>query len=129
MIRHAKKKDIQHVKKLIDWAAENHKVLARDEAELQTVIGNFFVWIENDEIVGCCSLEVYNKKLAELRSLVISDSYQSKGIGRALVAACVEKAKKLGIYEVLTITDKDAFFEKMGFSKCLNEQWALFMKP
>ncbi len=129
MIRQAIKKDIPEIKNLIDSAAARHKILARDEKELQKVIHNLFVWVENDRIVGCCSLEVYNKKLAEVRSLVIDDPYQNKGIGHALVTECVKKAKMLGIYEVLTITDKDAFFEKIGFSKCLDSQWALFMKP
>ena len=129
MIRPATTKDIPEIKKLIDWAAENHKVLSRDEDELHQVIHNFFVWIEEDAIIGCCSLEIYNKKLAEVRSLVIRDLHQGKGIGRALVDACIHRAKEKGVYEVLTITDKDAFFEKLGFNKCLDDQWALFMKP
>lgn len=129
MIRQATSADIQQIKQLIDWAAANGKVLAREEKELQEVIHNFFVWVDGVTIVGCCSLEVYNKKLAEIRSLVVSAEYQNKGIGKALIEACMKKAHNLKIYEVLTITDKDVFFEKMGFSKCLNGQWALFVRP
>lgn len=129
MVRTAKIADIPFIKKLIDEAAKSHKVLPRSETELRKVIRSFFVWEENNKIVGCCSLEVYSKKLAEIRSLVVDLHYRKNGIGKQLVAACMEKAKELQIYEVLTITEKDAFFEKMGFSKCLGGQWALFMRP
>lgn len=129
MLRSAEVTDIPHIKKLIDWAVRGNKLLPRDEEELRSVIHNFFVWVEDNSIVGCCSLEVYNQKLAEIRSLVVSEDHRHKGIGKALVHACLKKAKKLQIYEVLTITERDQFFEKMGFSKCLNEQWALFARP
>lgn len=129
MLRKAKVKDISGIKKLIDEAATLHKVLPRSESELKKVIHSFYVWIEHDLIVGCCSLEVYSKKLAEIRSLVVDIHYRKKGIGKQLVQSCMERAKELEIYEVLTITEKDAFFEKMGFNKCLGGQWALFMRP
>lgn len=129
MIKKATKKDISSIKKLIDWAAAHGKVLSRDEEELTQVINNFFVYIKNDDIIGCCSLEVYNKKLAEIRSLVVDENYRNQGIGKKLVDACLQKARDLKIYEILTITDKDIFFEKMGFNKCLNGQWALFLRP
>lgn len=129
MIRIATIKDISPIKQLIDWGAKNGKVLARDEDELKEVIHNFFVWEETGKIVACCSLEVYNKKLAEIRSLVVDENYQNKGIGKTLVEACIKRAHEKNIYEILTITDKDAFFEKIGFSKCLHGQWALFIRP
>ena len=129
MVREAQRADILEIKKLIDWAATEHRILPRTEDELRSVIHNFFVWIEGNSIVGCCSLEVYNQKLAEIRSLVVSHTHRNKGIGKALVQACLKKAKTLNIYEVLTITERDAFFEKMGFHKYLSGQWALFMRP
>lgn len=129
MLRVAQLKDILEIKKLIDWAAAHHKILPRDEDELKKVIPSFFVWTENGSIVGCCSLEVYSQKLAEIRSLVVSEKHRNKGIGKALVQASLKRAKEQNIYEVLTITEKDQFFEKMGFNKTLGGQWALFMRP
>ncbi len=129
MLRTAEPKDIPEMKKLIDFAALSHKLLPRSEEELNGVIDCFFVWTKDNIIIGCCSLEVYSQKLAEIRSLVVDETYRKKGIGKALVKACLQKAHELKIYEVLTITEKDVFFEKMGFSKCLGGQWALFMRP
>lgn len=130
VIRKAKKvqKDIDSIYKLITNAARDQKILPRTREDIGDVIDGFFVAVANNKIVGCCAIEVYNKKLAELRSLAVAPVFQRMGIGKMLVDACVESAKEQGVYEILTITDKDVFFEKAGFGKCLNGQWALFMK-
>jgi len=78
--------------------------------------------------VGCCAIEIYNSKLAEVRSLVVLPEYQGRGIGGELVKGCVREARRKGVLEVITITDKDVFFEKNGFNKFLNGQWAMFVK-
>jgi N-acetylglutamate synthase-like GNAT family acetyltransferase len=45
-----------------------------------------------------------------------------------LVKACLEEAKEKGVYEVLVVTDKVDFFHKLGFRKCLNDQFPMFIK-
>ncbi len=129
MLKKATHKDLEAIKSLIDWGAGVGRVLPRPLDEIRLIVDSFYVWVEEEEIVGCCSLEVYSKKLAEIRSLVVKDSHQNKGIGRKLVQACMEEAKAKNIYEVLTITDRDSFFGKLGFSTCLNGQYAMFLRP
>lgn len=123
-----KREDINSIFELIKNAASSGKILPRSKKEIEEIIDCFFVAEVEGRIAGCVCLEIYNKKLAEIRSLAVMPEFQKLGIGRKLVEACVEKAQKNGIYELLTISDKDAFFEKAGFGKCLNGQWALFMK-
>jgi amino-acid N-acetyltransferase len=131
MIRKAKDtiEDRDAIYKLVQSAAATRKVLPRSNEEIKKAIHGFYVYEENKKIVGCCALEIYSQKMAEVRSLVVDPNYQGKNIGRQLVNACVAEAKEKKIYEVLAITDKDMFFEKMGFSKCLNGQWPMFLKP
>ena len=85
----------------------------------------FFVALENDTIVGCCALEIYSKRLAEVRSLAVQKGFQSKGIGTALIERCLMAAKERGVYEVLTITGANSLFEKHGFGTFKNEKFAL----
>jgi amino-acid N-acetyltransferase len=128
-IRKAKNKsDILQIKKLIDWGAKNRHILPRTLKEIRKISKYFYVCEDNGEIIGCCSLEIYNKKLSEIRSLVIRPEYQNKGIGSKLIKACFKEAKRKKIYEVLAITDKVKFFEKLGFRKCLNNQYPMFIK-
>jgi amino-acid N-acetyltransferase len=85
----------------------------------------FTIAIEDNAIVGCCALEIYSKRLAEIRSLAVSPQHQGKGIATKLIDTCMQEAKDKNIYEVLTITGSSSLFEKLGFGTFNNEKYAL----
>lgn len=85
----------------------------------------FFVATEGKKIVGCCALEVYSKRLAEIRSLAITLDYQHKGIAKRLIRTCVATAKKNGVYEILCVTGTPSIFERYGFGPFKKEKYAL----
>ena len=85
----------------------------------------FFVAVTDEKIVGCCALEVYSKRLAEIRSLAVTEKFQAKGIATALIEACMKSAKEKKVYEVLTITGATGLFEKHGFGTFNKERFAL----
>ena len=85
----------------------------------------FFVAEEGGHIVGCCALEIYSKRLAEIRSLAVAKDYQGKGIGTALITRCLDKANAKNIHDVLTITSTLPLFERQGFGTFKNEKFAL----
>ncbi|MDP3948244.1 MAG: GNAT family N-acetyltransferase [bacterium] len=128
MIRKAKKSDLEKILKLISYGVKSGKVLTRPRSDILQNIGNFFVCIENNEVIGCVSLDIYSPKLAEIRSLVVDSKYQRKGIGSLLVKVCLMEAKKAGIFEILAITDKDQFFKGLGFRKSIEEKRPMFLK-
>ncbi len=128
-LRKATEKDIPFIHKLVNQAAKSHRILPRSKEELKEVIDSFFIYETDGKIVGCCALEIYNKKIAEVRSLVVDNRYRKQGIGRLLIKACVNKAKKAKIRQVLSITDKVDFFRQCGFNTCLNDQYAMFIRP
>lgn len=88
-------------------------------------IEEFFVTVVDGEVVGCCALEVYSKRLAEIRSLVVKEEYQHQGIGKKLIMLCLKKAKKLKIFEVLSVTSAVELFESSGFNTFNNEKYAM----
>lgn len=85
----------------------------------------FFVAEVDKSIVGCCALEIYSKKIAEIRSLSVHSDFQGQGIATALVAACLKRARKKKIKEVLAITGAVNLFEKAGFSTHQHEKYAM----
>lgn len=85
----------------------------------------FFVAIENGEVVGCCALEIYSKRLAEVRSLAVRKDFQRKGIAKQLIRACTALAKESAVYELFCITGNPDFFEKQGFGSFKKEKYAL----
>lgn len=128
MVRKAKIEDVKSILNLIKFGTKQAKVLSRSREEIETNIKNFFIDVENKEIVGCISLEIYSPKLGEIRSLVVKQKFQQRGIGSKLVKYCVQQGKKKGVMEILAITDKDQFFGKLGFRKTLENQWPMFLR-
>ena len=127
-VRPATSGDLLDMETLISQSVEMGDVLPRTLEELTDLLPSFFVAETADgRIVGTAALEVYNQKLAEVRSLCTSPETRGEGIGRALVDACLDRAREKGILEVMAITDKEAFFRACGFDYSLpNQRRALF---
>ena len=97
--------------------------------ELDGLVAGGFVAEHQGQIVGFAALEVYSKKLAELRSLAVAEGYRGRGVGRQLVTACVERARERNILEVMAITSSEEFFRSCGFDFTLpGEKKALFLQ-
>lgn len=129
LIRKAKKQDAPRIYGLILRATKRGKILKRSQPEIRKLITHFWVAEKENQIVACCALEIYNKKLAEIRSLVVEEGHQKKGIASALIDWCLKEARKRKVYEVLAITDRENLFKRNGFSEVLHGQKALFIRP
>lgn len=121
IVRIAQAEDFELIGELIAPFVGDGKLLARTYQEFDELMPNFFVAIarEDNQIIGCVALEVYSRKLSEVRSLAVARRAQGQGIGRLLVAACVERARQLGVFEVMAITSSDGFFQSCGFDYTL----------
>jgi len=86
----------------------------------------FFVAEFEGRVVACCALDVYSKRLAEIRSLAVDPDHSRLGVGRLLVQACQRKARELGVRQLLAVSSAVEFFEKAGFSTFRQERTALF---
>ncbi|WP_419581413.1 GNAT family N-acetyltransferase [Stieleria magnilauensis] len=72
--------------------------------------------------VGFSAVEVYSPKLAELQCLAVHPDYQRFGVGKRLVQMCVDRARDLGIMEIMAISSSDRFLENCGFHYSLPDQ-------
>ncbi|KUK37504.1 MAG: GCN5-related N-acetyltransferase [Thermodesulfobacterium commune] len=115
MIRKAKLSDVKYIYKLILHFSKTGEVISRPLSELYEHVRDFFVYQDKDLVVAACALQICWEDLAEIRSLVVSEEYQNKGIGLALVKACLQEAKELEIPRVFVLTRVPVFFEKVGF--------------
>jgi N-acetylglutamate synthase-like GNAT family acetyltransferase len=87
---------------------------------------SFFVALAKGRIVGCCALQVYSPRLAEVRSLAVHPDFTAQGVGRRLVERCQQRARARRVKQILSVTSTPGFFEKLGFSTFLREKNALF---
>ncbi len=134
-VRSANPADLPAIAALIEPFVDEGKLLERTFDEMNELLPNFFIAATVTEpdgtelIVGCAALEIYSRKLAEVRSLAVHPDYQGLGIGRMLVKACVERARERGVFEVMAITAAESFFKSCGFDFTLpGEKKALFIQ-
>jgi N-acetylglutamate synthase-like GNAT family acetyltransferase len=121
--------DIHALVEFIKPFVEDGKLLPRTFDELDELMEHFFIAEVAGEIVGCVALEIYSRKLAEIRSLAVSKHHQGLGIGRKLVEACLSLAREKEILEVMSITSSEDFFVACGFDFTLpGEKKALFFQ-
>ncbi len=124
MLRKARIEDIEPVVQLIDSNLD--KLLPRTSEELRELLDTLWVVEEDKQIVGCCCLEVYSPKIAEVRSLAVREDCRHKGYGEMLVHVATEEAQRRNVRQVLVVTSTREFFERLNFGSCLNEKYALF---
>jgi len=121
--------DVDELSRFIEPFVREGRLLPRTQDELDDLVPNGFVAIADGRIVGVAALEVYSKKLAELRSLAVAPEYRRMGVGRALVQKCVERATQLNVLEVMAVTSSEEFFRGCGFDFTLpGEKKALFIQ-
>lgn len=114
-IRPATVRDVPAIADLIGDFASRGRMLFRSHAELYETIRDFFIAEDNTTLIGICALEIVWADLAEVRSLAVAAAHQGKGVGRKLVEAVVEEARRLGIQRVFALTYEQQFFEKLAF--------------
>lgn len=129
IIRKATQDDLTNLSDFIKDFVQSGKLLPRTFQELEDLLGTCFIAEMDGDIVGCAALEIYSRKLAEIRSLAVSPKAQGNGVGKKLVTACVELAYEREIYEIMAISSSESFFKACGFDFTLpNERKAFFMQ-
>jgi len=114
-IRDAKIPDAKAIYSLINFYAEQDKMLFRSLADIYENLRSFTVAELNGRVVGCCALQIIWSDLAEIKSLAVDDANTGKGIGSKLVAAALKRSRQLGVSRVFALTLNADFFKKLRF--------------
>jgi len=89
-------------------------------------VTSFFVACAGDRLVGCCALQVYSKRIAEVRSLSVHPDFTDLGVASELVERCIKRARERGIREVFAVTSHTSLFGRLGFATFRREKIAMF---
>ncbi len=116
-IRKANIKDAKQIRDIVNFFAENGKMLPISYNQIYERIRDFWVIEKGKKIIGCGALKPMWKDLAEIRSVAIKERYQKKGYGKILIEKLLEEGKELGFKKVFVLTYKPEYFEKFGFKK------------
>ncbi len=117
----AKLSDIQEMQALVVEEVKTGTILFRSSDEMATNIRSYIVAKDSTNIIGFGALHFHAYDLGELRSLIVSDKYRGKGIGKSIVKAMLEEGKSLDVKSVFTLTYQQSFFESIGFNEIPKE--------
>ncbi len=114
--------DIPAMREMVASEIKEGVILDRSEDEVATNIRSYVLAKDGEKLVGYTALHIHSPRLAEIRSLIVDQSYRGQKIGQRLVKFALEEAKELGVKEdVLVLTYSPQFFEKLGFKEINKE--------
>lgn len=122
VLRQATPADAPAIHALMRPYVSQRLLLARSEAEIIELTRHGFVAMDAPQCVGFAAVEIYSPKLAELQCLAVRDDARRSGIGKRLVDACLDRARDLGVMEVLAISSSEDFLRSCGFDYSLPDQ-------
>lgn len=114
-VRRATVHDAPAIRALIDAYTSDGTLLPRSVDFVAAHADHFLVAEEAGEIIGCVHLDEYAPSLSELRSLAVRSDAKGKGVGRALVLATEDLARRRGSATLFAVSNDEEFFAKFGF--------------
>lgn len=115
-IRPAKKKDVRAIQSLIQQGIEADELLKRSRAMIEKSLGDYFIFEIDKNPIACVALHVYpEQNRGELACLYVSSSHENQGIGRKLIQFVENRARQLGLSELLALsTQAFTYFQSKG---------------
>ncbi len=123
IIRQATSQDARVISQLVNLGEREGQLLPRSLDTILESIENWIVAEDGAGVVGCGSLAEMGPTLSEVRSLAVSPEYRRHGIGAQIVAALMDEARVRGIPTVFALTRAVTFFEKLGFTVTVKEDF------
>ena len=118
-VRPAQRCDLSAAAALIRPFVARGELLPRPPGELAFFLPHAFVADPDGKAAGFAALEIYSKKLAEIRCLSVDEAYRGQGIGRRLVMLSVQRARESHVTETMAITAHEELLTSCGFDFCL----------
>lgn len=117
-VRPARTADVRGIHELLEPYVRRRILLGKDLVLLYESVQEFVVAEEDatGRLIGCGALHVIWEDLAEVRTLIVSDDWLHRGVGRRLVEALEERARRIGVSRLFCLTFEVEFFTRRGFA-------------
>ena len=100
---------------IVDHLAEGH-LLPREQSEIARHAHRFIVVLQGTTVVACAELAPLSRRVAEVRSFVVSRDVRSRGTGRRMLESLLSRAQTEGFDKVCAFTHSPGYFVHQGFS-------------
>lgn len=117
-VRRARPQDADAISRLNNVYANEGQMLRRTPEMISLAIDDYLV-VQNaaGELLACGALKEYSPSVAEIAAIAVSKDAHGRGLGRAIVEAVEELARKRGIYDVFALTLQPEFFKAIGYQR------------
>jgi amino-acid N-acetyltransferase len=119
-IRRAMKKDIRHILMLTKNSVASDELVKRTRSGIEKSLNDYFLFEIDKNPVACVALHTYpEQEKGELAFLYVNPSHENQGIGRKLIQFVENKAREMGLAELITLsTQAFTYFQsKAGFAE------------
>ena len=119
-VRRAMKKDVRSIVLLTKNSVATDELVKRTRQGIEKQLNDYYIFEIDKNPVACVALHVYpEQSKGELACLYVNPSHENQGIGRKLIQFVENKARELGLDELLTLsTQAFTYFQsKGGFSE------------
>jgi amino-acid N-acetyltransferase len=115
-VRRALKKDVRSIMQLTKNSVASEELMKRTRSMIEKQLNDYYIFEIDKNPVACVALHVYpEQKKGELAYLYVNSSHENQGIGRTLIQFVENKARELGLNELLTLsTQAFTYFQSKG---------------
>ncbi len=117
-VRRARPQDALAISRLNNLFANEGQMLRRTPEMIGLAIDDYLV-VQNTagDLLACGALKEYSPSVAEIAAIAVAREAHGKGLGRAIVNAVEDLARKRGIYDVFALTLQPDFFAALGYQR------------
>jgi len=115
-LRTAVPSDAPAIHRLITDNLEVGHLLPRSIEDVERHVARFLVASVDNAVVGCAELAPLSGKVAEVRSLVVAESFRGRHIGPQLVTEVAKSATASGFSTLCAFTHEPSHFVRMAFT-------------
>ena len=116
LMRPATAEDADALHALISAHRSEGHLLPREVEEIARHAGRFVVCEVDGEIKACAELAPLSRRVAEVRSLVVSKTFRRVGVAARLVSELTSRARAAGFETLCAFTHDARFFVRRNFS-------------
>jgi len=115
-VRRAMKKDVRSIMHLTKNSVAAEELTKRTRAAIEKQLNYYYIFEIDKNPVACVALHVYpEQNKGEMAWLYVSPSHENQGIGRKLIQFVENKAREMGLSELITLsTQAFTYFQSKG---------------
>ena len=118
LVRRARAADAAAISRLNNTFAHEGQMLVRTPEVIALAIDDYVVVQDaRGALLACGALKEYSPSVAEVAAIAVSKDAHGRGLGRAIVGAVEELARKRGIFDVFALTLQPEFFAAVGYER------------